>query len=295
MNRSFTALLKPAFFIGCGSICAYAGTWQIHRREAKKDYIALVNNRISSDPIPCPTRVSPNILVKRQYTKVKVTGVPDFKKEIVVGPASPPQSSGIRGYGRVNDFGGFVYTPIRITADNRIIILNRGWIPHEVARECNEKEEYFNEDGTMTFIGYLSTYQEPQTQIQSNENFKLDLSQIFWPFLSKKAMNEHWDCNWNENESPIIVNVFEPSTKPRGEEWPQRVQLTDAINLRVSPAQHLSYIGIWYSMAALFFYYSYLFIRNPRATQLFGSPLKRKIPRLSRTYMQKQPEKKLKL
>ena len=106
---TFFERAKPWFFVVVGSLSFYGGTWQIKRRKQKIEYIDLIKERTNSPAVECPMRVSSSILDKRKYTKVKVTGVPRFEDEIVVGPRKPPPSSaGIDQGG----WGGYVHTPV---------------------------------------------------------------------------------------------------------------------------------------------------------------------------------------
>ena len=224
--------------------------------------------------------------------RVFVEGIPDFKNEIVVGNDSPPPSSGINDI--EYEWGGYVYTPITLK-NGKTILLNRGWIKEEDALECPELKEsqpdnykdkdnkYWRFDGLLVPLDFVPEQIEP-----------FDVAKIFWPFIHRLAINTRWapKIEIPSDQVPVVLTVTDPKTKSIGNNIPVRMKEKDFMGVKVTPAQHLSYIIFWYSMCGISWFYAYTFFRNPNARRLFKRRFAR--PVLRRSDVLSQPERNLK-
>ena len=92
------------------------GTWQVERLVWKRALIAQVDARLAARPIPAPVTTG----LDDTYRRVRVTGVLQPGRDTFV------QASTVRGP------GWWVITPMR-TDDDRLILINRGYVPTRVA------------------------------------------------------------------------------------------------------------------------------------------------------------------
>jgi surfeit locus 1 family protein len=102
--------------------CVALGIWQIARLHQKQQFNRAVRAGLSASPAPVETvladRVDPDAV---RYRRAEATGTYDTAHEFVL-------------YGRSqnSDAGNHMLTPLRL-ADGRAILVDRGWVPLEVA------------------------------------------------------------------------------------------------------------------------------------------------------------------
>lgn len=325
-NYTFLERTRPMLFFTIAGICGWAGNWQVSRRKEKMEYLDLVHSRVKAAPVDCPNKLNHWEMKDNKYLKVKIEGTPYFDKEIIVGPRVPPRSAGITKY---PGWGGFIYTPLKLKDSDKFVIINRGWIPEEevdrAPETCSidlnsgeyvdvvvEKNADTNKNSSSSNSGNSNTNininVNNSNRSSNNMSFigmlaplkiipdffdDFDVSKQFWPWINKEKMIEKWnDIGFvlDEDEVPVTINIIEP-TKDFSQ-WPQRISKEDLLGVTVSPEQHGSYVAFWYSMSALCFWYTYIFLKNPRATRMF--PRRRTKPLLKRSDVLEMPERELK-
>ena len=136
------------------------GSWQLYRLNWKLELISEIKNSLKNNPVEL-SKVD-----KKNYLKIKTSGIIDFDKQIYLY--------------NLNDNGkpGFeVINPILIGNENYLI--NRGWIPFD---KKNKSE--INVLNTKSIIGTLKTQSKansfkPENDIKKNYWFTLDREDIF--------------------------------------------------------------------------------------------------------------------
>jgi surfeit locus 1 family protein len=110
------ALVAISLFAGFVAL----GTWQVHRRAWKLDLIARVDQRVHLPPVaaPGPGEWAKVTAAADEYRHVRVDGVFLNDKQALIWASADSGS------------GYFVMTPLRM-ADGAIVLVNRGFVPHE--------------------------------------------------------------------------------------------------------------------------------------------------------------------
>lgn len=100
------------------------GTWQVHRLNWKTDLIAKLEDRILRDPLPLPPRVDVSMLPDFDFRRIYATGRFRHDQEMLVGPRM-----------RDGKVGYLVVTPLEREGEGTNVLVNRGWIAKDLARQ----------------------------------------------------------------------------------------------------------------------------------------------------------------
>ena len=136
------------------------GSWQLYRLNWKLDLISKIENSLKDKPVELSK------IIKKDYLRVKTTGIIDLDKQIYLYNLN---LSGKPGFEVIN--------PILIGDENYLI--NRGWIPFD---KKNQPEiNFFNQNdiiGTLKIQSKASSF-KPKNDINENYWFTLDRDDIF--------------------------------------------------------------------------------------------------------------------
>lgn len=161
-------LVPTLFFIFTFCLFIYLGLWQLDRMHQKETLIENMRQRLSQ-----PTSVLPQELfpTEYQFRPVEVRGEYLHNKEIFVYARSGAQG---------NEDGFLLFTPM-LTNDNRIIIINRGWIPSKLKSQANRLDTL--EVGATTVKGAVMLSEKkgwavPENDTINNIWFYIDLKQM---------------------------------------------------------------------------------------------------------------------
>ncbi|KAG5513341.1 hypothetical protein PMAC_001404 [Pneumocystis sp. 'macacae'] len=113
------------------------GTWQYYRLQWKRNLIRDFEERLSNEPIRLTKDTNFSDFYKLEYQKVLITGKFKHDEEMLVGPLI---FEGKNGY--------HVITPIEI-GDGCKCLINRGWIPFDMADPLKRVKSLSNEDVTI--------------------------------------------------------------------------------------------------------------------------------------------------
>lgn len=204
--------------------------WQFQRLAWKQNLINEVKKQNSLPAIELPLEVD---LRKLLYRKVKVKGSFIHSKELHLYGGSR-QFKGENGY--------YILTPIRLN-DNRIILINRGWVTEKNKNSITRPETLIlgevEVEGTIMESEKRPLYVH-DNQLDKNLWFYIDLKQIK-EFLSEPLENFY------------ILAKEVPNTSPRGKSLDH--------NLR---NHHLAYALTWlFSAFTLIIVYVLYHKRNP--------------------------------
>ena len=145
------------------------GTWQIVRLNWKNNLILEIENSLKNPPVEL-TKSN-----KKNYLKIKTSGIIDFEKQIYLYNLN---NSGTPGFEVLN--------PIFIDGENYLI--NRGWIPFE--KKDNPEINIFDQSniiGTLKTQGRKNIF-KPDNDVKENYWFTLNREDIL-KFTGKKFSN----------------------------------------------------------------------------------------------------------
>ncbi|EPS36839.1 hypothetical protein H072_9643 [Dactylellina haptotyla CBS 200.50] len=221
------------------------GTWQIYRLEWKTALIARSEDRLTRPPLPLPPSLDVSALPDFDYRRIVARGILRHDKEILIGPRL---RDGNNGY--------VVITPLDRSLDNAsTILVNRGWIPKELA----DKRKRYKAGGERALPsneilveGLLR--EAPKKNMFTPDN-QPEKGQWYFPDVKEMAA---WvgsqEVLVEETMDHTILGIMDRESKgiPIG-----RVPEVGLKN------NHFQYIVTWYSLGIATSIMFYLVIRRP--------------------------------
>jgi surfeit locus 1 family protein len=130
------AICSAALFVGLG-------LWQLDRRTERRARNAIIAERMLSAPVTLANLDGDTS--KSHYRRVRVTGHPDFDRDIALT---------LRG--NLGSPGVDILTPVRIAGSDSAILVNRGWIysPDGMTADLSKWRE-----PDTTFSGYVEEFE----------------------------------------------------------------------------------------------------------------------------------------
>ncbi|HEY4131840.1 MAG TPA: SURF1 family protein [Gemmatimonadaceae bacterium] len=114
------------------------GIWQLHRRDQRRNYNALVVARLKSPEVDF--RDLPRDSSQAHLRRVRVTGTPDYDHELLWAARTLNGSPGVN-----------FLTPVRVPGSDTAVLVNRGWVYSPDGSTVDENK--WRERDT-TFSGY---------------------------------------------------------------------------------------------------------------------------------------------
>lgn len=218
----------PWFLLFC-SIVAFAillglGTWQLQRLYWKEGIIDTIERRIHAAPQPLSE-------IEKIYTE---TGSVDYW---------PVTMQGVFLHDHERHFftthqgstGFAVYTPLRL-ADDRVILVNRGFVPYELKDRKTRSADEVEGVVTVTGLARDPLNEKPSSYLPDNDPVK---NIFYW---------KDWGAMTASAELATVtrfVSFFvDADAAPNPGGWP-----IGGITITDQPNSHLQYAATWYGLA----------------------------------------------
>jgi surfeit locus 1 family protein len=239
--RTLVSLLVPAAI--AFAVLIALGTWQLQRKAWKEALITTLNERLAEPPGPLPPAASWPTLDRddTEYRRVAFTATFDDSKEALVYAAA----SAFRP--DVSSPGYWVFTPA-LLADGRVVVVNRGFVPQDLANPARRPGGHL--DGPIAMTGTLRwpdtpSWFTPHDEPAHNLWFLRDPAAI----AAAKGLRDVASF-YVEQETPV---------PPGGYPQPGKLE----VRLR---NEHLQYVVTWYGLAlvlvVIFAVWARSFLRN---------------------------------
>ncbi|MCP4070205.1 MAG: SURF1 family protein [Hyphomicrobiales bacterium] len=221
------------------AVLAALGSWQVNRLRWKEDLIARINARMNSDP---RSLEQIELLWQRQhdvnYFPTSLQGNYDHQREMYYFNTLNGQS------------GWNIITPL-ILQDNRIVLLNRGFVPFRLKNRENRRSGQI--EGQVEVIGLARNpvMGKPNSLIPDNS---LQKREFFWK--SHDQMATIASANTDRQVLPFMIDQGETEIEggyPIG--GTTRVQFSNS---------HLQYAVTWYGLALALFAVGSAFLYSRR-------------------------------
>ena len=206
------------FFIRAFSTCVALGTWQVERLKWKEGIIAALAEANAQDALTRLPKTEAE-LKPLQFRKVTLTGTWRGDVEFHLAPR----------YYR-DKFGYHVITPFKL-ADDRVVLVNRGWVPAKKKEPSERPETRVRGRATingLVRIGAERNYMSPPNQPEKN----------IWFGRDAEAMAASANL---KNLIPAMVDVV-------GLQDVKQLPVPSDGTIRLKN-DHLSYIITWYGIA----------------------------------------------
>ncbi|MCH2037675.1 MAG: SURF1 family protein [Rickettsiales bacterium] len=233
MNNFKPKLIPTLFTIPSLIVLLILGTWQVQRLFEKEAYISLIEEAQQSESVPLPKDQSDvDDLLFRNYV---VKGEFLHDKEIHLY-GSKYQSYYGAGY--------HIITPFRLSDDDTIVMVNRGWIPENFKEPSSRPDSQAS--GTQTVKGTVIEAQERRWFLPEN-----DTNKNVWIWMDIELMAEYV----GEAVLPFIFMEVDPGRNPRIMPVPSDGKFTIRND-------HFEYAITWYSFAFILCVIYYLYHRK---------------------------------
>jgi surfeit locus 1 family protein len=170
-GRRFRPTFWPTLFtIPALLVLIGLGAWQVERLQWKNELVETFDTRIAQPPVDAPLSIES--MKTWQYRRVELVGVYQHEKEILMTGRTFEGSAGFH-----------VLTPLLLN-DDRIIIVNRGWIPEKL--RAREKRPETLVDGLVTVEGILREDKRRGPFVPDNEP-----KNEVWLYVDTNEMASH--------------------------------------------------------------------------------------------------------
>jgi surfeit locus 1 family protein len=129
------ALLAAALFVRLGF-------WQLDRLGQRRARNQILASRINAPPAPWSDTTAV------RFRRVRISGVPDYEREIVLAGRARRGSPGVN-----------LVTPVRLPASDTAVLVNRGWVYSPDASRVDHSR--WREGDTLTVEGYVEAFTAP--------------------------------------------------------------------------------------------------------------------------------------
>jgi surfeit locus 1 family protein len=229
----------PAGIIGLVvaiAILLTLGTWQVFRLQWKEGLLAEIEARTKASPVSLSeieTRIGKGEDI--DYVPMRVKGHFDHSHErhfLATSDGSP---------------GFHIYTPL-ILADNRVLIVNRGFVHEQQKAPKTRLEGQVAGEVTITGLARSKLIAKPSFLVPEND---VKANMFFWKDLDAMASSSNID------RAKLLPFFLDADATPNPGGWPK-----GGVTQIDLPNNHLSYAVTWYGLALALLVVSVLAIRG---------------------------------
>ncbi|MFH4981231.1 hypothetical protein AB6A40_007940 [Gnathostoma spinigerum] len=212
-----------AFCLGC---------WQIRRLRWKLGLLAEMDSRLNLPAVSLPEDLS--CLNDLEYRRVRITGEFLHDREFLIQPRGRVDKEfvdnniGFVASSDITSHGAHVITPFRLSDSGRVVMVNRGWVPHSKIDPSTRQSSQPKGLVTLEAIVRKSEKRPPFVSHNIPETNT-------WYYRDFEAMGQR------NGTEPVFLEAVAECTVPDGPLGGQT-----RVNLR---NDHLSYALTWYSLA----------------------------------------------
>ena len=222
-------IIASLFVFAAMGVLARLGIWQLDRLEARR----VFNNRVIEQQFASEFKLDGTTLALNlndmEYRQISVSGIYLPDDEII-----------LRNQVFEGRVGYQLFTPLLIEASQKAVLVQRGWIPEELA--VRAARNIFIVDGPVNVKGIIRRAETdfgvvliPDPTLSSTE-IRLDA----WNNLDLERINEQTDIPLLD----IYIQMF-PSDDISSPPFPVK------LNIDLSEGSHLGYAGQWFIFSIL--------------------------------------------
>ena len=222
-RRHLRTLLTATLILLSLAILLTLGTWQVERLHWKEGLLADIAERRAAAPVSLAEieqRAAAGDDI--EYRRIALSGTFDHTKE---------RHFFATFEGRT---GFYIYTPLML-ADDRIIFVNRGFVPYEMKEPATRAEGEVAGEQTITGYARAKLPGKPSMLVPDND---LSKNIFYWKDLDAMAASTGLT-----DVIPFFVDADASVANPGG--WPK-----GGVTQFALPNNHLQYAATWYGLAA---------------------------------------------
>ena len=193
------------------------GIWQLDRLGQRRQRNALIEGRIAR----APADWSDTTAVR--YRRVRISGVPDYEREIVLVGRSRDGSPGVN-----------LVTPLRLRGSDTAVLVNRCWVYSPDATRVDQRA--WREGDTLSVEGYVEAFTEPGPgDLPAHQR------------LARRLSHQAVSARFPYPIAPAYVVAIQPdTTKPPPQRAPVRAHIPTP-----DEGPHLGYALQWFAFALI--------------------------------------------
>lgn len=219
-------------------LCIGLGIWQVQRLQWKEGLIAELKTAQEQRPITAETLPQDlSALKDKNFHSVSLLGEYDYDTEYhVIGRSNSEEP------------GYYVLSPFRLAGEERVMLVNRGWVPQHKKDVATRSEGNVNIDN-VHLSGYILVPQGGSPFLPAH-----DRENNIWFWQDTAAMSDAAGVEF----PPFIVQQVEPNVP--ADAYPQAKNAFD-VRLR---NDHFAYSLMWFAMAFSGIVIFAIYHRKPR-------------------------------
>lgn len=218
--RQIGILPLLAYILAMGILLSL-GFWQLARSEQKREYLQTQEQLLQQDALVIDSN-TPDDLASLKFRPVSVAGEYDVEHQFLL------DNQHVQG-----KVGYFVLTPLKLT-NNRVVLVNRGWVPLNVNRKI------------LPDIAFKSKQVSLSGRVNSFPSVGLQLSGAEVPTPGWPAVVQVVQPNILEPLLHADVLSFQIELDPQAENGYLR---SWTIPVVISPEKHIAYAVQWFGLA----------------------------------------------
>jgi len=221
-QHTYVFRFRLGFFLLClffATLFCVLGVWQLHRYQFKKDLLMTYQQRLNGTPM-----VFSNIASSAETLP--------FQKVIATGIYLNQFTLLIQNQFYHDQLGYEVLTPLQISDDTKLLLVDRGWIP---ATSNHTAPNIPNVIGKQKILGYIKVLNEFQFTLGQNI-----LDTQHYPLVIQKIDFHEINQVTKKTFYPVVLRL--DVSQPNGfvRDW----TITNVI-----PQRHMGYAVQWFAMA----------------------------------------------
>ena len=226
-------IIATVLVLVAAGVMVRLGIWQLDRLQERKAFNARVLAYQDKAPLELDDAAFQEDLYEMEYREATVTGEYDFDNEVA-------WRNQIWYTGEVTEYGIHLLTPLRVKGSERVILVDRGWVPNEYASIATWGK--FAESGEVTVQGVIRRGQKepkyvgvPDPTLTPGQE-RLDT----WNFINLERIGAQMDVQ--------LPDVYIQELPPDGEQ-DLPYKLVEEVEIDNGP--HLSYAIQWFSFSTI--------------------------------------------
>lgn len=231
LKRMFSRkwLLATILVVAAMAVMIRLGIWQLDRLDKRRAFNARVSAQIAQPPLELQGNALEVDLTQMEYRKVRLTGEYDPAGEIA-----------LRNQYWNDQWGVHLVTPLKITGNERAVLVDRGWIPGE-AYQSGDWSQYI-EPGKVTVEGVIRLSQSKAELGRRSDPTPAPGEGPLktWNFVNVPRLAE-------QTGEALLPVYIQQSPDPAWTGLPRRFQ----VELDLSEGPHMSYAIQWFIFAAI--------------------------------------------
>jgi surfeit locus 1 family protein len=204
------------------------GVWQLDRLEQRRIFNARVSDQMTKPPFELSNESINMDLTGMEYRSVIVRGEFDFSNQV-----------GLRNQAWNDRYGIHLITPLHINGSDRVVMVDRGWIPAEDI----EPENWFKYDqpGEVEVFGRIRESQK-----------KADFGRISDPIQSPGEKLTLWNLiNIEQMQAKLPFDLISIYITQAPNDKFARPPYGSELNLDLSEGPHFGYAIQWFTFATI--------------------------------------------